>query len=58
MERNFKLVTNIYLYIYQWYVENFLEPYFVLKFIETSYVGIKTRGMHKAAKDMEKAIKM
>lgn len=44
--------------VHQWYVENFIEPYFVPQFIETSYAGIKTRGMHKASKDVQKAMKI
>ena len=44
--------------VHQWYVENFIEPYFVPQFIETSYAGIKERGMHKASKDVQKAMKI
>lgn len=40
--------------VHQWYVKNFMKPYFVLQFIETSYAGIINRGMHKAAKDVQK----
>ena len=42
--------------VHQWYVENFIEPYFVPQFISTSYAGIERRGMHKASKDVQKAI--
>ena len=31
--------------VHQWYVENFIEPYFVPQFISTSYACIKNRGM-------------
>lgn len=44
--------------VHQWYVENFIEPYFVPQFIETTYAGIKGRGMHKASKDVQKAMKI
>ena len=44
--------------VHQWYVENFIEPYFVPQFIETSYAGIKGRGMHKASKDVQKAMEI
>ena len=44
--------------VHQWYVENFIEPYFVPQFIETSYAGIKGRGMHKASKDIQKAMEI
>lgn len=39
--------------IHQWYVENFIKPYFVSQFIVTSYAGIEGRGMHKASKDVQ-----
>ena len=44
--------------IHQWYVENFIKPYFVPQFISTSYAGIEKRGMHKASKDVQKAMKI
>lgn len=28
--------------VHQWYVENFIKPYFVPQFIKTSYAGIET----------------
>ena len=43
--------------VHQWYVENFITPYFVPQFITTSYAGIKGRGMHKASKDVQKAMR-
>ena len=42
--------------VHQWYVENFMKPYFVPQFVETSYAGIAGRGMHKAAKDVKSAM--
>lgn len=44
--------------VHQWYVENFIKPYFVAQFIETSYAGIENRGMHKAAKDVQKSMRI
>lgn len=43
--------------VHQWYIENFIKPYFVPQFITTSYAGIENRGMHKASKDVQKAMK-
>ena len=43
--------------VHQWYVENFIKPYFVPQFIGTSYAGIDGRGMHKASKDVQKAMR-
>lgn len=40
--------------VHQWYVENFIKPYFVPQFINTTYAGIEGRGMHKASKDLQK----
>lgn len=35
--------------VHQWYVEEFIKPYIVPKFINTSYACLKDRGTHKAA---------
>lgn len=44
--------------VHRWYVENFMKPYFVPQFINTSYAGIEQRGMHKASKDVQRAMKI
>ena len=44
--------------VHQWYVENFIKPYFIPQFIATSYAGIEGRGMHKASKDVQKAMRV
>ena len=43
--------------VHRWLVDNFIEPYFVPCFINTSYACIKGRGMHKACLDVQKAMK-
>lgn len=43
--------------VHRWLVDNFLEPYFVPTFINTSFACLKTRGMHKAAKYVQDAMK-
>ena len=43
--------------VQQWYVANFIEPYFVPQFISTSYACIKNKGMHKASKDLQLAMR-
>ena len=43
--------------VHQWYVEKFIKPYFVPQFISTSYAGIEGRGMHKASKDVQNAMR-
>ena len=35
--------------VHRWVVDNFLEPCYVPKFINTSYACLKERGMHRAA---------
>lgn len=44
--------------IHQWYVEHFIKPYFVPQFINTSYACIEKRGMHKASKDLQLAMRI
>ena len=43
--------------VHRWVVDWFLKPYFETQFIETTYACIKDRGMHKAALDVQKAMK-
>ena len=43
--------------VHRWLVDNFLEPIFLPQMIENSYACIKGRGMHKAALDVQKAMK-
>ena len=43
--------------VHRWIVDNFLNEYFVKQFINTSYAGIKYRGMHKATLDVQKAMR-
>lgn len=44
--------------VHQWYVQHFIKPYFVPQFINTSYACIEGRGMHKASKDLQSAMKV
>lgn len=43
--------------VHRWLVESFLKKYFESQFISTSYACIKGRGMHKAALDVQAAMK-
>ena len=43
--------------VHRWLVDNILKPYYVPRFIETSYACIEKRGMHKACLDVQKAMK-
>lgn len=44
--------------VHTWYVNSFILPYFVPSFISTSYACIKGRGMHMAAKNVQKGLRM
>ena len=37
--------------------EEYIKPYFVPQFIETSYACLENKGMHKACLDVQKAMK-
>ena len=41
----------------RWYVDEFMEEYFVKSFITNSYACIKNKGMHKACLDVQKAMR-
>lgn len=43
--------------VHQLYVEHFIKPYFMPQFIETSYACLPNKGMHKASKDLQFAMK-
>ena len=43
--------------VHRWVVDNFLIPYFVPTFINTTYACLKDRGMHKACLDLQFAMK-
>ena len=43
--------------VHRWYVNSFMEKYFVPQFINTSYACLKGKGMHKASLDLQKAMK-
>ena len=43
--------------VHRWYVNSFMEKYFIPQFISTSYACIKNKGMHKASLDLQMAMK-
>ncbi len=43
--------------VHRWYVNSFMEKYFIPQFIDTSYACIKNKGMHKATLDLQKTMK-
>ena len=42
--------------VHRWLVDNFLDPFYLPQFIDNTYACIPGRGMHKAAKDVQKAM--
>ena len=40
--------------VHQWYVEEFIKPFFVKRFISDSYACINDRGVHKAINKLQK----
>ena len=44
--------------VHQWYVHEFIIPYFVPKFIKNTYACIEGRGTHKAVKDLQNAMRI
>lgn len=43
--------------VHTWYVNSFILPYFVPSFIDMSFACIKGRGMHMAAKAVQKGLR-
>lgn len=44
--------------VQQWYVNEFIKPYFYPRFINTSYACINGRGTHKCVKDLQKFMRI
>ena len=43
--------------VHRWYVDSFMQEYFVKQYIHTSYACIKNNGMHKAVLELQKSMK-
>lgn len=56
-ERVIMASTYIDRIVHQWYVEHFIKPYFIPQFIQTSYACLKNKGMHRASKDVQYAMR-
>lgn len=44
--------------VHQWYVNEFIKPYFVPRFISTSFACINGRGTHLAVKTLQKYMRI
>lgn len=43
--------------VHQWFVEEFIKPYFYPRFIKDTYACLDNKGTHKAVKEMQKKLK-
>lgn len=44
--------------VHQWYVEEFIKPYIVPKFITTTFACLTNKGTHKAVEEVQKQMKI
>lgn len=44
--------------VHQWYVEEFIKPYIVPKFISTSYACLTGKGTHKAVEEVQRQMRI
>ena len=44
--------------VHQWYVEEFIKPYIVPKFINTSFACLTNKGTHKAVENVQKQLQI
>lgn len=44
--------------VHQWYIEEFIKPYIVPKFINTSFACLKNKGTHKAVLEVQKQLRI
>ena len=44
--------------IHQWYVEEFIKPYIVPKFIPTTYACLTNKGTHKAVEEVSRQMRI
>lgn len=57
-ERTIKALPYRDRIVHQWYVEEFIKPYIVPKFISTSYACLTDRGTHKAADKIQEYMRI
>lgn len=44
--------------VHQWYVEEFIKPFIVPKFISTSFACLSDKGTHKAVEEVQKQMRI
>lgn len=55
-ERNINALPYKDRIVHQWYVEEFIKPYIIPKFIDTSFACLTNRGTHKAVEYLQKKL--
>ena len=53
-ERLIKALPYVDRIVHQWYVEEFIKPYILPKFINTSFACLENKGTHKAVEKVQK----
>ena len=57
-ERLIKALPYVDRIVHQWYVEEFIKPDIVPKFIDTSFACLKDKGTHKSANEVQKQMRI
>lgn len=57
-ERSIKALPYVDRVVHQWYVEEFIKPYIVPRFINTSFACLTNKGTHKAVKQIQKYMRI
>ena len=57
-ERIIQALPYIDRIVHQWYVEEFIKPFVVPKFISTSFACLENKGTHKAALELQKQMRI
>ena len=52
-ERNIKALPYRDRIVHQWYVEEFIKPYIVPRFINTTFACLENRGTHHAVEEIK-----
>lgn len=56
-ERLIKALPYIDRIVHQWYIEEFIKPYIIPRFISTSFACLSDKGTHKAVKCVQKQMR-
>ena len=57
-ERLIKALPYVDRIVHQWYIEEFIKPYIVPKFINTTYACLTDKGTHKAVLNVQNQMRI